>query len=78
MAIILKDLLSVLDQVGVKHLEEGVMRRVLRARKDVDTSKNQRFSLSNSTDATMKHFSCIIIPKDDVPQSFFEKLSKGT
>ena len=82
-AVILKDLLCVLDQLSVDHPEESAIRRVRRQKKGVITSANQRFLLSTAhgaeriTKSNSRHYSCIIIPKEEVPQSFFDLLDKG-
>lgn len=78
-AVILKDLVSVLDQLNIEHPDESSIRRVLRQRKDVLTTANQRFLVGMSgaekiTKGNSHHYSCIIIPREDVPQTFFDKL----
>ncbi len=80
-AVILKDLLSVFDQLSIDHPSEAALRRILRHRRNVITSANQKF-LSNDSDdkiriSNSRHYSCIILPKDDIPNSFFEHLSEG-
>lgn len=83
-AVILKDLISVLDQLSVEHPDEAAIRRILRQRKDVVTTANQRFLLScisgaqKITKSNSHHYSCVIIPREDVPQSFFDKLEEST
>ena len=82
-AIILKDLLCVLDQFGINHPEEPSIRKVLRQKKGVLTSVNQCFLLDGTsaeqiTKINSRHYSCIIIPKEEVPQAFFDKLENGT
>ena len=77
-AIILKDLLCVLDQFWINHPEEPSIRKVLRQNKGVLTSANQLFLLDGTSaeQITMTnswHYSCIIIQKEEVPQAFLEK-----
>lgn len=73
-AIVLKELLTVLDQLSIDHPDESTLRRVLRSRKDVETSATQRFVHKTGK----KMLSCIIIPRDDVPQSFLDRITEGT
>ncbi len=74
MAIVLKELLTVLDQLSIDHPDECTIRRCLRGRKDVETSSTQRFKYKGGK----KMASCIIIPREDVPQSLFDRINAGT
>ena len=81
MAIILKDLLSVLDQLSIDHADEATLRRLLRQKKNVLTSAKQRF-LDNDYDdkitrSNSHQYSCILLPKEDIPDSFLERLTEG-
>ena len=81
-AVILRDLISVLDQLAIEHPDESSIRRVLRQRKDVVTTANQRFLVDKSgaeriNKSNSHHYSCIIIPREDVPQTFFDKLEES-
>ncbi len=73
-AIVLKELLTVLDQLSIDHPDECTIRRGLRRCKDVETSGTQRFRYKGGK----KMASCIIIPREDVPQSFFDRINEGT
>ena len=80
-AVILRDLISVMDQLNLEHPDESSLRRVLRQRKDVVTAANQRFLVATSgaekiTKNNSHHYSCVIIPREDVPQTFFDKLEE--
>ena len=80
-AIILRELLKCLDDLGIPHAYESDIRRRLRKRDDCKTSANQHFlrltSESSNIDRTRgdtRNMSCIIIPKRDVPEIFFNLL----
>ena len=47
-AVILRDLISVMDQLNLEHPDESSLRRVLRQWKDVATAANQRFLVATS------------------------------
>lgn len=72
-AIVLKELLALLDQLSIEHLDESIIRRNLRSRKDVETSATQRFIRKGGK----KMLSCIIVPRSEVPQSFFDRITEG-
>lgn len=84
-AIILKELLQLLDRFEIEHADESTIRRELRKRGDCKTSANQ-FFLTKKSKSTLidrkkgdtRNVSCVIIPSKDVPDSFFEALeAKG-
>lgn len=81
-AIILKELLQLLDNYSISHAGESSIRRELRKRNDCKTSGNQFFLNKNSHSNTIvrrrkngdvRNVSCVIIPSKDVPDLFFRK-----
>ena len=80
-AIFLKKFLKVLDENNIEHDDESQIRRYLRRRVDIKTTATQ-FFLSptiKSNEMIRKNctpHSCIIIPKSDVPQEFFELINE--
>ena len=78
MAVVLKEFLRLLDDKGIEHDDESVIRHKLRRRNDVRTTATQFFLREGSESATIdrkngdcKSSSCIIIPQSDMPQGFF-------
>ena len=83
-AIILKELMPLLDKYGIEHVDESAIRRELRKRGDCRTSGNQFFLKQGSQfDAIdrkrgdTRNVSCVIIPSKDVPEAFFQVKLEG-
>lgn len=80
-AVLLKKFLKVLDEKSIDHDDESQIRRNLRRRADVKTTATQFFLNPDSTSTEMIRnncipHSCVIIPKSDVPQDFFELMDE--
>ena len=75
-AIVLKRLLHALTRIGMDHADESSIRLQLRKRSDCKTTANQYFLVKGSTSKKMgnntKNTSCVIIPRSDVPERFFQ------
>ena len=83
-AIVLKELLQLLDKYSIQHIDEPSIRRELRRRSDCKTSGNQFFLTKDSRAKKIirkmgdtRNISCIIIPYSDIPDSFFKALETG-
>ena len=77
-AIVLKRLLHELSKIGIDHADESSIRMQLRKRSDCKSIANQYFLVKGSTSTKIdrkctdtKNTSCVIIPRNDVPESFF-------
>ena len=80
-AISLKKFLKVLDDKQIEHDEESHIRRNLRRRADVKTTATQFFLSASATSRDMVRKnctpqSCVIIPKSDIPQEFFDLIDE--
>ena len=78
-AIVLKRLLHALTRIGMDHADESSIRLQLRKRSDCKTTANQYFLVKGSTPQKIdrkgndtKNTSCVIIPRSDVPERFFQ------
>lgn len=78
-AIVLKRLLHELSRIGMDHADESSIRLQLRKRSDCKTTANQYFLMRGSTSKRIdrkgtdtKNTSCVIIPRSDVPERFFQ------
>ena len=85
-AVYLKELLRALDEKLIPHDDERSIRRKLRKRVDVKTTASQFFLKEDREIGPMESLnrqnssphSCVIIPRADVPQEFFEVMeNKG-
>ena len=83
-AIVLKKLLHRLDDLGIQHPDESSFRRQLRKRNDCKTTANQHFLMKGSTSTDIdrrrgdtRNFSCVIVPRKDIPKEFFDLIGMG-
>ncbi len=88
-AVVLRELLGKLDDLGIDHKDEPSIRRQLRSLAEksvsVKTSANQHFLKKGATDtkidrktANTRNVSCIILSRRDIPECFFRMLDTGT
>ena len=78
-AIVLKRLLHELSKIGLDHADDSSIRMQLRKRSDCKSTANQYFLVKGSTSTKIdrkstdtKNTSCVIIPRSDVPERFFQ------
>ena len=80
MAIVLKRLLHALTKIEKDHADESSIRLQLRKRSDCKTTANQYFLVKGSTSKRKgndtKNTSCVIIPRSDVPERFFQIIER--
>ena len=83
-AIVLKDFLELLDKYGISHESESVLRKRLRASKDIVTSSKQHFLSPSSREVKISRnsgevscISCICIPRSLIPEDTLKVLTEG-
>ena len=83
-AVIIKELLKLLDNESIPHADESDLRRQLRKRRECKTSGNQHFLKQGSSSKTIdrgngdtRNMSCVIVPRKDIPECFFSLLEGG-
>lgn len=84
MGIRIPALLSLLDEYHIAHIEESLMRTLIRNRQGCKSRATQYFLKVGMTrnvivrDNSSTPMSCACIPYKDIPDEFIESLSQGT
>ena len=77
-------LLGLLDQYGINHIEESLLRTLIRNRKGCKSRTTQYFLRPGEKkkvierDSSSIAVSCVCIPYKDIPEQFILILSQGT